>query len=1208
MKRAQLKEQADASLEIISIGSLYTGSWDKKYWSSSRGKDRYPYPVGYQAVRSYNGIKYKMEVHEGPKGPLFMILSMDGSSFSGQTPDIAWDMFQRKGCLHTKIWHGKRSSCKVDGVEFFGFKNPFIQRLLRELVANVSGTAELGTLPSNLCNKASGSAQTAVEHHTIGECENAALVSCHEKPKTARKRRSRHGTEMEKSLNGANLKKVRNHGLRIKSMTAKHLSSAFVNEVNQGFCEKAMCVQEKVGVSESTQAAPNVSIYDKLHDRLSMEKSEGISREMETDGNIADASIQMLYCPDTEDSNHCASDTSVIVESASVSTEKKNFNQPEFIIPEESVMDSHPEEIFSLDKNLGSNKNDFDSVGQDMVKSMMTFLLPQAIPLLKENSGRKETATSNMERFICDGNTKNVLSIEKDGEKQENMHIQSGSYESAVPSLKFSKHGLDNHEGEQHDEHANINSNFSSIADSGQGKEDMKPIDSCERMNDELVNHHEATGNKKSSDNGSGGNLRGTCQEDHLYASECPPSTSSGRGLSDETKRMDGWPLYLEKKTPKVHIESHVDEQPCSSGSFSQLLHAQNANDSGVKTSTYSEALNKEDTVGQEAVGMNTLPSFQTPNIVYSRRKAQKVSHLGKEYKRQSNKAYDTSCFRKYFGAETSSPKSPHSYDTNLFTIPENQQTKELLSKHPLREQPPIDCSYKTTMKAEAGLEKICHHSPTFDLDEASLRVNKNHDSGLLEKPVLKEDLEGCIDEGMIQHNNVLSTNKYELSQEMGATLRDDSKDSYPSCNVELYCEAEGMSKIVGSYLHPLPVLSIFLSNIENVIHICVLCGLLVEKNRTVITYTVEMKESKVGYPTLVGHTTVLMPTLEDYMGKEIAVERTGFQLTPDGNYLVLIGGIRTPFCRTGSINCPCSTCTSGEFEENVVKIVQVKHGYVSIITSLRSTDIVHCILVCEPDQLVAVGRGGRLHLWVMDPIWGKQMESHIIPSEDHISPNLVELKGIPEFSNLVVGHNGCGEFSLWDIRKRALMSRFYMPSASVNQFFPISLFSWKRKENLARNCNSSDYVKELLCATSMSSRNTEEHLSFQPRDAAIWLFASTMSDYHVSDEYLSMDGQINHAEFWKLMLLANNTVTFGAELDLRASAIGASAGRGIIGTQDGLVYVWELSTGNKLATLLRFKGANVVCIATDNKETGVVAVAAENRLLVYLLSSDTKR
>lgn len=324
--------------------------------------------------------------------------------------------------------------------------------------------------------------------------------------------------------------------------------------------------------------------------------------------------------------------------------------------------------------------------------------------------------------------------------------------------------------------------------------------------------------------------------------------------------------------------------------------------------------------------------------------------------------------------------------------------------------------------------------------------------------------------------------------------------------------------------------------------------------------------------------------------------------MTPDGNYLVLIGGIRTPLCRTGSINCPCCTCTSGKFEENVVNIVQVKYGYVSIIASLRSTDSVHHILVCEPDQLVAVGRGGRLHLWVMDPTWGKQIESHIIPSEDHISPNLVELKGIPEFSNLVVGYNGCGEFSLWDIPKRALMSRFYMPNASVNQFLPISLLSWKRKENFTTNCNSSDYVKELLCAASTNSRNTEEHFSLQLRDAAIWLFASTISDSHVSHEYLPMDGQINHAEFWKIMLLANSTVTFGGELDLRASAIGASAGRGIIGTQDGLVYVWELSTGNKLGTLLRFKGANVVCIATDNKETGVMAVAAENRLLIYLL------
>ncbi|KAL0546320.1 hypothetical protein IC582_016227 [Cucumis melo] len=43
-----------------------------------------------------------------------------------------------------------------------------------------------------------------------------------------------------------------------------------------------------------------------------------------------------------------------------------------------------------------------------------------------------------------------------------------------------------------------------------------------------------------------------------------------------------------------------------------------------------------------------------------------------------------------------------------------------------------------------------------------------------------------------------------------------------------------------------------------------------------------------------------------------------------------------------------------------------------------------------------------------------------------------------------------------------------------------------------------------------------------------------------------------------------------------RASAIGVSAGQGIIWTQDGLVYVWELSTGNKLATLLCFNGTYI--------------------------------
>ena len=57
-----------------------------------------------------------------------------------------------------------------------------------------------------------------------------------------------------------------------------------------------------------------------------------------------------------------------------------------------------PEENLLLNTNSGSKRNDFDSLGQYIVKSMMIFLLPQAIPLLKENSNRKKTATSNLFR------------------------------------------------------------------------------------------------------------------------------------------------------------------------------------------------------------------------------------------------------------------------------------------------------------------------------------------------------------------------------------------------------------------------------------------------------------------------------------------------------------------------------------------------------------------------------------------------------------------------------------------------------------------------------------------------------------------------------------------------------------------------------------------------------------------------------------------
>lgn len=76
------------------------------------------------------------------------------------------------------------------------------------------------------------------------------------------------------------------------------------------------------------------------------------------------------------------------------------------------------------------------------------------------------------------------------------------------------------------------------------------------------------------------------------------------------------------------------------------------------------------------------------------------------------------------------------------------------------------------------------------------------------------------------------------------------------------------------------------------------------------------------------------------------------------------------PSVREGKLQCPCSSCRSDCFENYAVKVVQVKHGYVSVLATLKSVDNVHCILVCEPNYLVGVEESGKLHLWSMNSTW----------------------------------------------------------------------------------------------------------------------------------------------------------------------------------------------------------------------------------------------
>lgn len=72
------------------------------------------------------------------------------------------------------------------------------------------------------------------------------------------------------------------------------------------------------------------------------------------------------------------------------------FTSEKLVVSESPAPELHPlEEMGTL--TASSEKSDFDSVDQDIANSMMTFLLPRALPLLKTFSRKKKKIKNGSE-------------------------------------------------------------------------------------------------------------------------------------------------------------------------------------------------------------------------------------------------------------------------------------------------------------------------------------------------------------------------------------------------------------------------------------------------------------------------------------------------------------------------------------------------------------------------------------------------------------------------------------------------------------------------------------------------------------------------------------------------------------------------------------------------------------------------------------------
>ncbi|ERN17864.1 uncharacterized protein LOC18446213 isoform X2 [Amborella trichopoda] len=1516
-------------LEIASVGVLHRGSWDKKYWSCSRGKDRYPYPIGYHAVRIHGGDRYKMEINEGPKGPLFVVSSDDGNSGTGETPDIAWENFQKKCSTRVKMWHGKRFSCKIDGVQLFGFRNPLVQRLLRELVASANGVAEQSSVSP--CSP-SNSSKLEVHSKTSHSCPD--LVVSTRKHQSTGKRSSKNRSTT-KIANG--VVPVKKHRSEVVTPSGNgYMSNDNVNVDEKATAsteERQSCLDERKD-EESHQtnweycdvtsmdedcrqkgtSDPKLQMWIPVVERernlepvvesLCHPSDDSLAKELNpcpaslkehswkfdgsrdtVDGsdslpetydvgvvelnsisayvpdtldyqqdNVADSALethkcklgtegvvglQLLVTPEPNDScvfyknlskegtneddvnRNCSSSESLELDPL-ISVTKKISSPVKVVVSSEKLkaeLNSGEENgTFSSTPNTSSEKSDFDSAGQELEKSMMMVLLPQVLPLLQKYSRKKKVNTwkrntssiksgihvnkdglkflleangnSRPSDIECEGDFVTGLSIKenetqnKDVRTHMEMDLPSKGFEVDVPSNGCKNMmSLDNNkmvtEGKQSSEYESVVAGSFEDENCLKGKKGMKashldfdgPSDQSPiiatasdlnnlKLHDDVSEESEVP--KRNAENPinsepsyggmdaplneyleppnnspkclsapsvvlpvvhflSGREAKGACFADGKDSQQ--PFSASVISMDMDLMILPGCERGMPSKESALCKDNNIQNtQICDIQN--EEIPEKNQSDKPLEKSSCkikeslglcplmdTDARDMKPVIeitenmqeGDSTVHASPVGKFQIVNVLCNQAQPgiQRPSSIVKDTASCELKFANNGVQVPFMPLDDRKINSGTAASLPSHQVPQNvADSVEEISSLPLAGE--LLCA--STNFDSGEINDIIHDGGSFKKLSAinasvSGEINQsgvadrgvcNESSGVSElylhdQPCLKdlksvcdsydllcavptmesedqtlvasaakEILSSCsIDtylqvgkeaHGLFGHNHNfcnfsgridglshLQDQKIQCFHDYEAlaasTISEKSrptkfvgadagtlgwKGQLVSTDLEreksfLPCskpcdKSNPFIELIGCYEHPNPVLSLFMSTQGDIVYICVICGLVERRERSIFVYEVLVREMNQSCPSFLGYTMISLPSQGEPFDIKIATERSWIQLTPDGQALVLLDTIQAPACREQDLNCLCSMCSS-ICEPNAVKIVAVKLGYVSALTKVKTMEIAYCILVCAPSFLVASGASGRLHVLLMNSSWSTIAEEFVLPSSNQTPASIIELRKIPQCSYLVIGHNSHGGFGFWDISRRVLLGRFSGFECSVDHVLPIGLFSRQKRDPMITGLMEDELRDEAIMATEDWISGGYSVSNLEGNEIAVWLLISTASHPGEQLSQLPEDSDGNHFGCWRLALLVNNAVVMGTILNPRAKAAAILAGYGIIGTHEGLVYMWELSSGRKVANLHSFDGG-VSSIVADTSSSILAVVGDECNVLLYVKAS----
>lgn len=133
--------------------------------------------------------------------------------------------------------------------QFFGFKNPFVQRLLRELAANVNGTAERSLVPSSFCNGASR--RTDVDNRFPDACPYLAI------PRITGKRSRRREIVNSKSFSWTSIKRTRPEDLTSFAKPSDSVKGS-KRYHNNGNSTLSSSLEEEYDICKYSKASPTL--------------------------------------------------------------------------------------------------------------------------------------------------------------------------------------------------------------------------------------------------------------------------------------------------------------------------------------------------------------------------------------------------------------------------------------------------------------------------------------------------------------------------------------------------------------------------------------------------------------------------------------------------------------------------------------------------------------------------------------------------------------------------------------------------------------------------------------------------------------------------------------------------------------------------------------------------------------------------------------